>query len=348
MIIKYLKKIRREYRKYKYHLWYYNTYTKRFLSLDLPELTSEEKKEIRKTWPGISIFSIDWCCARAYKKIHGFSPYYLAPCWYNEIRDYTNPRNQLISFENKALSDIIFPSLSFPKVYVRCLNGRYYDKEMRYISPQEARQILINKECFIIKPAVESNQGRGVNKVTKNNINKLEEILHEVGPNFVAQEVLQQAPEIAQLNPSSLNCFRVTTIYLNGKFASATALKIGKNGEFKDNWITGYWIKVDNDGTLCKYGYDYLLNAVTQSDNKMVFEGRKMPKYHEMLEFLEKKHKTLFFNCGVIGWDVTIDSDYSIRIIEVNLSNPGTNIEQFVGGDFFKPFRDDLLNYKEK
>lgn len=344
-MINYLRKIVRRYRKYRYHLWYYKTYTNRFLSLDLPELTKEEKEIVKNTWPGITFFSIDWCTARAYKKIHGFSPYYLAPCWYNEIRDYTNPRKQMVSLENKALSDVLFPQLSFPEVYIRCLNGRYYDKDMNYISLEEAKRLLLSKDGFMIKPAIDSNQGKGVYKVDKNNIHRLDEILREVGNNFISQEILRQAPEIAKFNQSSLNCFRVTTIYLNGKFGSATALKIGKKGEYKDNWISGYWVNVNNDGTLCEYGYDYLLNPVAKSDDNVVFLGCKMPKYHEMLSFLESTHKKIFPNCGIIGWDVTIDNEYQIRIIEINISNPGTNIEQYVSGDFFKPFKNDMLDY---
>ena len=64
-----------------------------------------------------------------------------------------------------------------------------------------------------------------------------------------------------------------------------------------------------------------------------------------MIIHLEMMHKKLFPNCGVIGWDVTIDKDYKTRIIEYNLWDPGTNIEQFVCGDFFKPFRNQMLYY---
>lgn len=81
-------------RRLRYHIGYYRL-TKRFLKLDLPKLTGKEKREIRDTWPGVHIFDIDFVHARVFKKIHGFSPYYLSPCWYNEIRAKMNPRDQL-------------------------------------------------------------------------------------------------------------------------------------------------------------------------------------------------------------------------------------------------------------
>lgn len=182
-----------------------------------------------------------------------------------------------------------------------------------------------------------------MSKIKAGNVN-FDDILSTGGGNFVAQEVLKQCNEIQQLNPSSLNCFRVTSIYLNGKFDYAVALKIGKKGAFRDNWNNSYWVNVSKNGVLSEYGYDYNMNAIDRSDLGIVFKDRIIPHYQDMIAYLEKTHKTLFANCGVIGWDVTIDSNYSIRVIETNLYNPGTNIEQFVSGDFFKPFRDDLIN----
>ena len=342
-----LKRIVHYYRERKFHIWYFHNHTGRFLSLDLPELTKEEKEEVKRTWPGIRIFPVDWCSVKAYKKINGFSPYYLAPCWYDDIRWYINPGRQLFALENKALVDVYFPDLSFPEVYVRCINGLFYDKDMNFITWYKAKKILQEKECYIIKPSIDSNQGKGVYKISATSCDELDILINTnaLGKNFIAQEILKQAPEIEVFNPSSLNCFRVTSIYLNGKFDSVAALKMGKKGEFKDNWNSGYWVKVNDDGSLCDHGYDYNLNSVTCSDNGVVFNGCIMPKYKEMMAFLESKHKGLFPNCGIIGWDVTIDDSYNIRIIEMNLCKPGTNIEQFVSGDFFKSFRDDMLQY---
>ena len=58
-----------------YHVGYYRL-TKRFQKLDLPKLTSEEKRKIKSTWPGIHFYDMDFVHARIFKKIHGFSPYY--------------------------------------------------------------------------------------------------------------------------------------------------------------------------------------------------------------------------------------------------------------------------------
>lgn len=331
----------------RYHYGYYRL-TKRFLSFNLPELTANEKRAIRNTWPGLHIYDMDMVHARVFKMIHGFSPYYLSPCWYNEIREKMNPKVQLYSLENKALCDVYFPQLCFPKVYVRRLNGSFFDEGMNYLSVDEAKQLLAIKREFVIKPSIGTEQGKGVKRILMTDNYDFNALFLEEGNDFIAQEVLKQAPEIEQLNPTSLNCFRVTTMYMENKFGYSTALKVGKKGAFRDNWNSGYWVNVNNDGKCSKYGYDYEMNANEKTDNGIAFEHLQMPKFNEMISRLEQMHKQLFPNCGLIGWDVTIDKDYKVRIIEYNLWDPGTNIEQFVCGDFFKPFRDQMLNYLKR
>ena len=329
----------------RYHIGYYRL-TKRFQGLDLPKLTREEKRLIKETWPGLHVYSMDYVHAMIYKKIHGFSPFYLSPCWYNEIRDIMNPRDQLISLENKALCDVYFPQMLFPEVYVRSLNGFLYNKAMDFISKEEAIDLLISKDEFVIKPSIGTNQGYGVKKVAvKKDRADIASIFDAEGKDFVVQEVLKQAPEIEKLNPTSLNCFRVTTMYMENKFGFSCCLKVGKKGAVRDNWNTGYWVKVNEDGRCSKYGYDYNMEAVEKTDNGITFENLLMPKYKDMISHLEDMHKRVFPNCGVIGWDVTLDRNYNVCIIEYNISDPGTNIEQFVCGDFFKPFRGEMLKY---
>lgn len=330
-----------------YSVQYFFKSTMRFAKMDLPQLTQFEKRQIKRTWPGITIIPLDYVCARVYKKIHGFSPYYLAPTWYNEMRKKINPKNQLYALENKAMCDIYFPDITFPKVYVRGLNGSYFDADMNYISRDRALAILKSKDHFVIKPAIGTLKGDGVRKIDAD-LDDVDKVLKDAGDNFIAQEVLIQADIIHQLNPTSLNCFRVTTMYMNGRFDYATSLKVGKKGAVRDNWNCAYWINVNKDGVLSEFGYDYNVDAVDRSDSGIVFKGIVIPHFKDMIFRLESLHKKLFANCGIIGWDVTLDKDYRVVVIETNLYNPGTNIEQYVSGAFFEPFRNDMLNYLKR
>lgn len=227
----------------RYHIGYYRL-TKRFLKLDLPSLSEVEKRKIRETWKGVHIYDMDFVNVRVFKKVHGFSPYYLSPCWYNELRNLFNPKDQLFSLENKAMCDVYFPELNFPSPIIRCLNGNFFDQDLNYISRDKAKKILLECSVFVIKPSIGTEQGEGVQKIVVDRHTNLDNIFQETGNDFIAQELVSQAPEIKHLNPSSLNCFRVTTMYFNGRFGFSTALKVGKMGSFRDNWNSSYWIDV--------------------------------------------------------------------------------------------------------
>ena len=325
----------------RYHFGFYRL-DKPFAVSGLPRLSDSEKKLILETWKGVDIVGpLDFTWSRIYKKYKGFSPYYIGSLWNQEIDRKVNPTNQVVALENKALCDVYLSELSFPKPYVRCLNGVFFDSKMNPLGLEDAVDLLTHKESFVIKPSVDSMQGLGVKKVNSNETD-IRTVLLETGKNFIAQETIRQVQEIESLNPSSLNCFRVTSMYFNGRFGYAVALKVGKKGATKDNWNSAYWIGVDQFGKLYEYGYDYRLNRVYQSDNGIQFAGFSIPSYDRLVSFVEEKHKKYFPHCGIIGWDITIDSEGAIRVIETNLKNPGTQIEELCSGPFLEPFRDDI------
>lgn len=328
-------------RRFRYHFGFYRL-DKPFAIGGLPKLTGDEKKLIRWIWKGIDISNLDFTWSRIYKKIRGFSPYYLGALWNQEIDHKVNPSSQVVALENKALCDVYFPELNFPKPYVRCLNGSLYDGQMNYIRMEDAVKILNRKERFVIKPSVDSMQGKGVTVVDVDESSDIEALLKSAGKNFIAQEALQQLRIIEELNPTSLNCFRITSMYFNGRFGFASALKVGKRGATKDNWNSAYWVGVDKNGCLQEYGFDYKTDKVYQTDNGIKFQGFKIPDFEHLIKFVEEKHKKYFPHCGIIGWDITIDSEGEVRVIETNLKNPGTQIEQLCSGPFLEPFRDDI------
>lgn len=330
-------------RKLRYHYGFYRL-DKPFAIGGLPKLSAAEKKLITETWEGVDINFLDFTWSRIYKKIKGFSPYYIGSLWNQEIDNKVNPTSLVVALENKALCDVYFPDLNFPKPYVRCLNGSLFDDKMSFISMGEAVAILKKQERFVIKPSVDTMQGAGVRVVKVKDTSDIEAVLKSAGKNFIAQEALKQLRVIEELNPTSLNCFRVTSMYFNGRFGFAAALKVGKKGATKDNWNSAYWIGVDKNGVLLDYGFDYKTQKVYQTDNGIKFAGFAIPNFDKLVSFVKEKHKKYFPHCGIIGWDITLDSEREVRVIETNLKNPGTQIEQLCSGPFLEPFAEDIRN----
>ena len=122
----------------------------------------------------------------------------------------------------------------------------------------------------------------------------------------------------------------------------------GKKGAEVDNWRVSYFCGVDNQGRLTGEGFDNQLRRVTQSDNGLELKGALLPDYEKMIQFVEKTHKRLFPNCGIIGWDIVIDADGNVRVVEANMTTVGIVIEQLATGDFFRDFRDEICTILKK
>jgi len=312
-----------------------------------PKLTKQEMDLYKKTWPSIDLKEKDTIWARVYKREHGFSPYFVGLYQSCVLREILNPKIQLHAFDNKALCDIYFPEMSFAQPYIRRVAGVFYDSAMKVLSKEEALDILNAKDEYVIKPALDTMQGNGVEKVLLNgNVSERnKQILDSFSrqkKDFIAQEVLRQHPDVARLNPSSINCCRVTTIFINGKFDYSTILKIGKKEAFRDNWNSSYLVGVSKEGILYDTAYDDSINKVHETDNGIKIGGIQLPMFREMIAKVESLHKKYFPNCGMIGWDVLIDDNNQIRFIELNITIPGFVGEQLCCGTFFEPFVDDI------
>lgn len=317
--------------------------------LNLPELTSEEFLLLQKVWPCFKFEKKDVIWARLYKKEFGFDPYYISAGYHSIIiKQQLNPYDQISSLENKALIDLYFSEIPFPKTYIRCINNILYDNKMNRVSIEEAIRLLIEKKQFIIKPALNTVQGRGVKKIDLQQVDNVskdwfKDLFSKSTKYFVIQEIATQHPDIARLNPTSLNCCRITSIYIGGSYTYAAMLKIGKSGSVVDNWNSSYLVGISKEGILNDVGWDHSFNKVTKTDNGIRFGGIKYPCFDSMVSSIEYYHKKYIPQCGVIGWDVFIDNNNNPIVIEANLSIPGITAEQLCSGPFFKDVHDEVV-----
>ena len=272
-----------------------------------------------------------------FKRINGFDPNYLShyiylPLIARRINDYRFTK----LFEHKSLlGHLSSDYINFPKCFVRCINSEYYTDDMQQISKEQAIELCSENEIIIIKDSVDSSGGKSIEKVdfssmkNQGSIRKLQKIFDTRKNDFVIQECIRQHPVMAQFNETSVNTFRLTTLYLNGKFSLCSiCLRIGKSGSHTDNMASGgIIIPVSNDGSLGEKGYDSLLNEYT-SQNGVQFKDIKIDKIPQIISMIEQAHIHDMSLCKLIGWDVCISSDGEPVVIEVNSSQPGLFGEQ--------------------
>lgn len=242
--------------------------------------------------------------------------------------------------------------LRFPYCYVRCIDGEYYDNSLQQISKQRAVDICLNQEVLVWKPGKNSSGGHNVQMIVltgQNNNEKTKEVqsLFETKfRDFVIQRQLEQHEQISRFNETSINTFRITTLYLNGKASlQSCCMRMGGLGSFVDNVGSGgIMVGVKPDGKMNEYGLGYEC-IKRDSANGVKFKDVSFSFLPSVIEFLLEHHKKSFPLCKLIGWDVCIDKEMKPIVIEINSSQPGIFYEQIVSGPIFVDRTDEVIKY---
>lgn len=243
--------------------------------------------------------------------------------------------------------------LRIPTCYVRSLFEEWFDGDMRQITFQNACDICCQQTALVMKPASESAGGNGVRILERGGLPDATwrarvkaELNAFRGRDMVVQAYVRQHKALARFNPSSLNTLRVTTLYLNGRFSVlSTIFRFGKLGASVDNWgAGGIVVGVSPDGTLKEKGFDIQMNFFS-SANGIPLLGQSLPAFSKVLATVEQAHITNFPLCKFIGWDITLDAEENVVLVEVNASQPGLIGEQLGTGPIFGNRTQEVIDY---
>ena len=119
-----------------------------------------------------------------------FNPRYIPDdLWYKEILPYFSNMEFRRPYEDKCFHGTLFSDVNRPKTVVKCMAGIYYTPENQMINELEAKELILKTENAIIKPSIDSGQGRLIQFFDKgiDNVNTLDEKLSNVGKNYIVQ-----------------------------------------------------------------------------------------------------------------------------------------------------------------
>ena len=262
-----------------------------------------------------------------------------------KLEPYANPYRMAELLGDKNLIPLLFKDVNgvrIPRTYISCTNNLYQNSERHYILQDDVNKILKNIGFCVIKKSIDTSSGRdvqvcnfvaGIDQKTKKGV---QEIIKAFGDNFVVQEYIRQNLVLANLNKSSVNTFRVITYILDGKvFTCPLALRMGRSSSDRDNiHYGGLSIGVKEDGSLMSLAFSEYGNKYTEHpDTKVVFKdyviGENFVKktmraamlLHERIPYLK-----------ILSWDLTIDEDGMVTIIEVNTTGQSAWFPQMVTG----------------
>lgn len=304
-------------------------------------LSQEERKLARYLWGGVKLKNVNLKLYdkgyRIYKTLEGFDEKYCPNTIFEPyiVRALNLPVH-VLALEHKAFLDVVFNGIKQPKTVLKKINGVFFDKDKNIISLKDAFSIISTHDTVCIKPTAFSAAGNGVKKLDCKGltISKFEEISKAYGENLIIQEIVKQSPKTAALSSSSLNTFRVSSLFINGKCSVCTIMgRIGRGDSFVDNGAKGnYMVGVDPEGQFRDKAYDWSYQTYKSTDNGIKFSEVKIEEIKDLIKKVEHYHPQYLPNCGFCGWDFALDENNEWNLIEVNLYAPGIEFEQICPG----------------
>ena len=233
--------------------------------------------------------------------------------------------------------------LRLPQTYGASVRGTYYTDEQKVVAKEEFFEYLKNIGKCVVKKTVDTSSGRDVeicnieNGVDIVSGKKLEELASAFGESFVVQEFVTQSPVIARLNGSSFNTFRVVSYICDGRiYVASVVLRLGRNNATKDNiHYGGIGVGVNPDGTLRREAYSEYGETYTEHpDSHVKFEGYSvLPEGTKVLADMARKLHFRVLHLRVLSWDLGLDENGNIVLIEMNASGQSSSICQRVTGE---------------
>lgn len=299
------------------------------------DISKNQIKDFNKYWRkyyGRKI-SVSW--HKLYTYFNGvFIIDYFPDILFSTLLEYKlNDRELSIFYSNKCLASRLYSGIEklvYPKTIMYNSNFINYDEKDNLLSFDEAVKLLELKNDFVIKKSVDSSSGKSVKLITLFDLDKSEkarickELLTEYEKDFIVQEKIIQHPNLSKLYSKSVNTIRLITYMVDNKINIAPiSFRVGCNDNFVDNiHAGGIVVGVNNDGRLLNQAYqlgytDSKIIYEKHPNTKISFSSIEIPEFQNLKDVGIELHKKTP-GLRMISWDLTIDDNNNIVLIEGN------------------------------
>ncbi len=297
---------------------------------------------------------------RLYSSLSGVksSDYVPDSLYFTHIEPMLNNREYSRSFADKNMYSLLIDKSLLPSVWLRKMHGAYLDEDYKLVGDVDEmlEKLAGEQDRVIIKASVDSQGGKsivmleskdggffaGSVKVTKKWLE------HHFGDNFLLQQVVQQHSSYGAFNPTSLNTLRVYTyrsVTDESVHVLHSVLRVGAPGFVIDNVSSGgKACGVSSEGTLNGNIYDINGKGYRALNGLDSLKGTHLFKYEAVMD-LAKQLAAKQPYCRVIGFDICVDENERVLLIELNNFDVGVDMLQFCNGPLFGPFTDEVLAF---
>lgn len=235
----------------------------------------------------------------------------------------------------KPLSQKLFHSTDFPDAGY-FVNGTFYSEKYEYIQDATIIERLFANTDKVVFKLNNSAQGMGVYVIEKKSFDYKQ--IKALGDG-VFQRYIQQHKFFDEIMPNSVATIRIVTVMTQAGSASVRAANLRVGRQRDSHVISSSQITIPiniESGALNTLGHSkawYTLDS--HPDTGFEFEDKKIPCFDKLMnKALELQNAMPFVKC--IGWDMILDANDTVQVMEWNGFHTGTTFAEFTQGPCFK------------
>ena len=234
----------------------------------------------------------------------------------------------------KPLNSAIFGSTAFPDV-ISFVNGLFIDTNYNVIDPADVKDRLFATQDRVVFKPDSSAQGEGIAFFTPDNFAVIE--ARRLG-NGLYQAYIPQHQLFEEYAQNSVATLRITTVITDAGEVSLRAcyLRLGAGDDTHVKSKSHIRIPIDlQTGAFSEAGF--LPTWVTTNKHptsQLTFAGRVVPCFEKCITTVMELHRQVpYARC--VGWDVVVDQDDNVRIMEWNGEHNDIKFSEAVQGPCF-------------
>ncbi len=254
---------------------------------------------------------------------------------------------------HRSLSDLrhlakrILVSDEFPDLGY-CVRGSWMTVEGESMSKSQIKDYFFSKTDKIVIKLNASMRGVGFFKLDAKGFDEFKE--REM-TDFVVQFPIRQHEWYARFTRESVATVRITTVKPYGQPAKKMSafLRFGRDGVDHVTAASRLVVGITSNGTFVKYSLDSDWELLTEHpDSGITWEGNQIPEYERMVKRCEELHDQEG-TMEILAWDLVMDEDNKIQIMEWNTGYPGiVHSEMTTGPNFLETDWPDLWKNEKR
>jgi hypothetical protein len=236
---------------------------------------------------------------------------------------------------SRLLTARLFDTDAVPDVG-HLIGGQWVDQRLRPSSREDVGQRAFLHGPLIVAKVDGSLQGRGVEVLDR------EEFMSRTFPRTVRvtfQRFVRAHPELDVFGTAATATVRLTTGLLNGHAELCAArLRVGRASDRVVRSSSQLSAPIDSGGRTGKVAMDPEYRCWERHpDAATRFEEVLVPRFADAVTTCTSAHERLP-QIGLVGWDVTIEADGRVVILEANVGYPGIRLHEAMDGPHFRVY----------